>query len=88
MLTDQELDPPDKPLLTPCSDWSPLGPFLVLNVQFREQECDFGRQNSANSLYFSLLAGDFGGEELAPDLPLSSTSWHTPQEGLDRVILD
>jgi hypothetical protein len=40
------------------------------NVQFREQECEFGGQNLANSLYFSLLAGNFGGEELAPDCAL------------------
>jgi hypothetical protein len=36
---------------------SPIGALLPQNVQFREQECDFGGQNFANSLYFSLLQG-------------------------------
>jgi hypothetical protein len=41
---------------------------------FREQECGFGGQNFANSLLFSLLAGNFGGEELARDCALRQMS--------------
>jgi hypothetical protein len=40
---------------------------LPQNVQFREQKCDFGGQNLANSLLFSLLAGNLAGESLASD---------------------
>jgi hypothetical protein len=47
---------------------------LHQNVQFREQECDFGGQNLANSLLFSLLAGNLAGERLAPDCALRQIS--------------
>jgi hypothetical protein len=48
---------------------------LPPNVQLREQECGFGGQNCANSLLFSLLAGNFGGEELARDCALRQSFW-------------
>ena len=48
---------------------------LPPGVQLREQECGFGGQNCANSLLFSLLAGNFGGEELARDYALRHAVW-------------
>ena len=63
----RESNSPDTPLLIPCFD---LGLIRGFSVQFREQECDFGGQNLANSLLFSLLAGNLGGERLAPDCAL------------------
>jgi len=58
-----------------------MGVLLSQDVQFREQQCDFGEQNFANSLYFSLLAGNFGGEELAPDCALRQTVWAAEKIG-------
>jgi len=53
--------------------------FLPQNMQFREKECHFGGQTFANSLYFSLLAGNSGGEELAPDCALRQTFSRQPE---------
>ena len=50
-------------------------------MRFREQECDFGQQNFANSLYFSLLAGNLAGEWLARDCALR------PDEPSSTVVL-
>ena len=44
------------------------------NEQFREKKSGFDGLKSANSLYFSLLAGNFGGGGLAPDCALRQTS--------------
>jgi len=40
---------------------------LQQSVQLRERWLHFREQNFENSLYFSLLAGNLAGEELAPD---------------------
>jgi hypothetical protein len=40
---------------------------LQQNVRFREAGAEFREQDLSNSLYFSLLAGDFGGDSLELD---------------------
>jgi hypothetical protein len=60
-------------LICPCNSlfrFTPGEALVPPNQQFREKQCDFGGQNSANSLLFSLLAGNSGGEGLAPDCAL------------------
>jgi hypothetical protein len=51
------------------------------NQQFGENECDFKGQNLANSLLFSLLAGNLAGEELAPDCALRHAVWTAEKPG-------
>jgi hypothetical protein len=51
------------------------------NEQFRERECGFEGLKSANSLYFSLLAGNSGGEGLAPDCALRHSVWTVENPG-------
>jgi hypothetical protein len=41
----------------------------------------FRGQKFANSLYFSLLAGNLGGEELAPDCTLRHPVWVAEKSG-------
>lgn len=61
---------PDIPLIIPCSDLGQIDDLVQQNAWFRERECRFAGQEFANSLYFSLLAGNSPGERLAPDCPL------------------
>jgi hypothetical protein len=51
------------------------------NEQFREKKSGFEGLKSANSLYFSLLAGNSGGEGLAPDCALRHTVWVAENPG-------
>jgi len=54
-------------------DFGDIHGLLQQNVQIRGQECDFPDQKFANSLYFSLLAGNSRGEGLARDCALRQT---------------
>jgi hypothetical protein len=61
---------PDTSLIVPCSDSRKLCSFLQQDVEIRENGSQFRGQKIENSLYISLLAGNSGGERLAPDCAL------------------
>jgi hypothetical protein len=89
----REIEFPDTSLLIPCSDLSRTRCFLQQNVQLREGRVHFREQNSENSLYFSLLAGNLGGERLAPDCVLRHAVWaaensylYFPQNARDMPV--
>jgi len=60
--------------------------FFKQIVVLREIEVEFWGRNLENSLYFSLLAGEFGGEELARDCNLYQISFSAINRLLHPVI--
>src|SRR4051812_17498726 len=61
---------PDMPLIIPCYKFAQNAQPSRENVQLREIGAEFRGQDSANSLYFSLLAGNLGRKVSARLLPL------------------